>query len=444
MQKTGLKQASLTLGLVALSTLSCQLATANTFYSVDRQWLLGDWQGKRKDLEDQGYKFTASIMNETATNLAGGYDHDRHVANAAQLTLGMNFDLNKIANWKNTTAAITVTKRDGTALTLDRIKDPRVSALGNSQEIYGRGNIWRLSQAWIKTGFNDNRLQFKIGRMGMSEDFNSSQCEFQNLLLCGGQLGKSIGSIWYNSPVGIWGTNLKYNFAPDWSFGIGVYEVNPDNIKTDSNRDGFNLDMNHVDGATIPVELAWKPKLAIFNHLPGEYKFGGLYSTADAKDVQSDEIQESKHSFWFNAQQQLTQQGDDPQRGLYMTVNAVVNDRKTTAVESTQQLAFWYKGPFDHRPNDSIGLGFANYVVNHRLTDRQIAINESRGYYSYNATASDYVPIQHDELNIELNYTYQWSPALMLRPNLQYIYQPAGVKAVDNAWVAGLSVKVNF
>ena len=43
MQKTGLKQASLTLGLVALSTLSCQLATANTFYSADRQWLLGDW-----------------------------------------------------------------------------------------------------------------------------------------------------------------------------------------------------------------------------------------------------------------------------------------------------------------------------------------------------------------------------------------------------------------
>lgn len=44
----------------------------------------------------------------------------------------------------------------------------------------------------------------------------------------------------------------------------------------------------------------------------------------------------------------------------------------------------------------------------------------------------------------ELNYTYQWSPAVMLRPNIQYIHQPAGVKEVDDAWVAGLSVKVNF
>jgi carbohydrate-selective porin OprB len=55
-----------------------------------------------------------------------------------------------------------ITKRDGNALTLERIKDPRSSALGNSQEIYGRGKIWRLTQAWIKKGFDDNTVQFKL------------------------------------------------------------------------------------------------------------------------------------------------------------------------------------------------------------------------------------------------------------------------------------------
>ncbi len=43
-----------------------------------------------------------------------------------------------------------ITKRDGNSLTLERIKDPRASTLGNTQEIYGRGKIWRLTQAWIK------------------------------------------------------------------------------------------------------------------------------------------------------------------------------------------------------------------------------------------------------------------------------------------------------
>ncbi len=93
---------------------------------------------------------------------------------------------------------------------------------------------------------------------------------------------------------------------------------------------------------------------------------------------------------------------------VYILVsNGVINDRDTTVVESTQQLALWYKGPFDSRPNDSIGFGLANYVVNDRVTDKQIATNKGRGYYSYDALASDYVPIQHDELNVELNYTYQ-------------------------------------
>ncbi|ELW9310683.1 carbohydrate porin [Acinetobacter baumannii] len=433
------------LSVLTIAVLGSQFALANEPWSQDRQWLLGDWNGKRQQLEQQGYKFTASIMSQSATNLNGGYNDSNTFENAAQLSLGANLDLEKIAGWKDTTASLVVTKRDGNALTLERIKDPRSSQLGNAQEIYGRGKIWRLSQAWVKKGFVDNTVQVKFGRMGMSEDFNSSQCEFQNLLLCGGQLGKSIGSIWYNSPVGVRATNVKYQFAPEWTLGVGVYEVNLDNIKTESNSDGFNLDMNNVKGATIPVELAWKPKLAAFNGLPGEYKVGALYSTAEANDIKTaGKVHDGKQSFWINAQQQLSHAGQDPKRGLYVSFNSVVNDKATTFVQSTQQLALWYKGPFDSRPNDSIGFGIANYVVNDRAKDKQIATNESRGYYSYDPIASDYIPIQDDELNVELNYTYQWSPAVMLRPNIQYIHQPAGVKEVDDAWVAGLSVKVNF
>ena len=438
MSKTNLVK----LSAVSLAILCSQAALANEPWSQDRQWLLGDWNGERQHLEDKGYKFTVSIMSQAATNLDGGYDDNNTFANAAQLSLGANFDLNKIVGWDDTTANILITKRDGNALTNENIKDPRATTLGNSQEIYGRGKIWRLSQAWVKKGFDDNKVQVKVGRMGMSDDFNSSQCEFQNLLLCGGQLGKSIGSIWYNWPVSVWAANVKYQFAPEWTIGVGVYEVNPDDIKTKSASDGFNLDMRGTNGATIPVELAWKPKL---NGLPGEYKVGALYSTAEANDIKTaGKVHDGKHSFWLNSQQQLTQRGDDPKRGLYVGFNAVFNDKATTFVESTQQLAFWYKGVFDSRPADSIALGFARYEVNDRARDKEIATNNSNGYFAYNPTASNYVPVQSSELNVELNYTYQWSPAVMIRPNLQYIHQPSGVKQVDDAWVAGLSMRVNF
>jgi porin len=42
----------------------------------DRQWLLGDWNGQRQQLEKDGYKFTAAIMSQSATNLDGGYNDD--------------------------------------------------------------------------------------------------------------------------------------------------------------------------------------------------------------------------------------------------------------------------------------------------------------------------------------------------------------------------------
>lgn len=418
---------------------------AQNALSSDRKWIFGDWNGQRQQLENQGYKFTASLMSEAATNLSGGYNSDQTVENAGQLTLGAQFDLAKIKDWEATTASLVITKRDGNSLTRSRINDPRVSTLGNTQEIYGRGKLWRLSQAWIKKGFDDNKFQIKLGRMGMSEDFNSSQCEFQNLILCGGQLGKSIGTIWYNSPVGVWGANFKYQLHPEWTVGVGVYEVNPDNIRTKSSRDGFNLDMNNVKGATIPVELMWKPERWVQQQRVSEYKIGALYSTADSASVSSNsKTYNEKHSVWFNGIQQLIQDTSSPTRGLYMSLNLVLNDKSTTAIQSTQQLAFWYKGIFDSRPQDQVGLAFGHYQINERVTDRQSAINQTHGLTDEQYESALYQPVQDNELNIELNYTYQWSPAMILRPNLQYIHQPGGVKNINDAWVAGLTLRANF
>lgn len=417
----------------------------NAPWSQDRQWLLGDWSGQRQALAEKGYRFHVALMSEAATNLSGGYNHSRRVENAAQLAMGLQLDLGKIAGWRNTQAALSVSKRDGNALTFSRINDPRAGSLSNVQEIYGRGKIWRLNQAWIQTATEDQRFKVKFGRMGMSEDFNGSHCEFQNLLLCGSQLGKTVGSIWFNSPVGIWGLNSRYQFATDWSLGLGLYEVNPNNAKSASNADGFDLNISDIHGVTIPVELRWAPKLDLFNGLPGEYKVGALYSTADASDVKIPSKSHSgKHSYWFNAQQQLSQRQSDAKRGIFISVNGTLNDTASTAVQSTQQIALWYKGPFEQRPHDSIGLGLANYVVNERVRDRQRDQNAVLGFDGYDPIDPNYHPIQHDELNLELNYTYHWSPALMVRPNLQYIYQPGGIKEVDNAWVAGLSMRVNF
>lgn len=56
---------------------------------------------------------------------------------------------------------------------------------------------------------------------------------------------------------------------------------------------------------------------------------------------------------------------------------------------------------------------------------------------------SDFV-LSQTEYNAELNYGLHVTDWLTVRPNLQFVRHPGGVKAVDNAWVAGLKVQATF
>ncbi|WP_332606151.1 carbohydrate porin [Acinetobacter sp. ESBL14] len=421
---------------------------ADEFYSQNRQYLLGDWNGKRTNLSDQGIDFNLSFTNETATNIDGGFNNDSTVRNANQWTFGTTLDLEKLSGWQNAQAKISISKRDGRSLSTDRIADPRTSQFSNVQEISGRGPVWRLSQASIQKGFEQQGITVKLGRMNIGEDFNSAPCEFQNLTLCGSQVGKTVSELWYNWPITVWAANIKYDLNSATTLALGVYESNPENTKRSQ---GFNLSTDGSKGVLIPIEWVWKPQL---NGLNGIYRFGAFYSTADAIDVLTDtkgeaqlsdqerQIHSGKYNTWFVAQQQLTQHSDDPKRGLTIFLNFNINDKATSELLSSQQIALQYKGLFDARPNDSMGLGVARTDVNKRLRARQRLENEINQISDYQNPA--YVPIQYDETNVELNYTFNWSPSVMIRPNLQFVRQAGGLKEVKDAWVLGLTTRLNF
>ncbi|MEO3358314.1 carbohydrate porin [Acinetobacter haemolyticus] len=421
---------------------------ADEFYSQNRQYLLGDWNGKRNNLSGQGIDFNLSFTNETATNTDGGFNDDSTVRNANQWTFGTTLDMEKLSGWQNTQAKISISKRDGRSLSTDRIADPRTGQFSNVQEISGRGPVWRLSQASIQKGFEQQGITVKLGRMNMGEDFNSAPCEFQNLTLCGSQVGKTVSELWYNWPITVWAANIKYDLNSTSTLALGVYESNPENTKRSK---GFNLSTDGSKGVLIPVEWVWRPQP---NGLNGIYRFGAFYSTADAIDVLRDaqgeaqllaqqrQVHSGKYNSWFVAQQQLTQHSDDPKRGLTLFLNLNINDKATSELLGSQQIALQYKGLSDARPNDSIGLGVSRTEVNKQLRARQRLENEINQITDYQNPS--YVPIQYDETNVELNYTFNWSPSVMLRPNLQFVHQAGGLKEIKDAWVFGLTTRLNF
>ena len=429
--------------IVALG-LGASSVYADEAFSADSKWMTGDWGGERTRLIEQGIDIKADYVGEVGANLHGGYNDDKTARYSDQFGLGVALDLQKLWGWDNTQAKIQLTNRNGQNISNDRVGDPRAGTLSSSQEVYGRGHMVRLTQLWIQHQFLDGKLDVKAGYFGEGEDFNTFPCEFQNLAFCGSQVGNWATNVWYNWPVSQAALRVKYNITPELYAQIGAYNQNPSQLE---HGNGFKLSGSGTKGTVLPVELVWSPKV---NDLPGEYRVGYYKSTAPADDVKVNitndgedyRVRDSKHGYWFVVQQQLTSHNGDASRGLHIAANATFHDKATNIVDNYQSLMFVYKGPFDARPKDDIGIGAARIHVNDDVKKSAELINASIGATDYSDPL--YTPLRNTEYNYELNYGFHVTNWLTVRPNLQYITHPGGVDQVDNALVAGLKIQSTF
>lgn len=95
-------------------------------------------------------------------------------------------------------------------------------------------------------------------QFGEGEDFNSFPCDFQNNAFCGPQVANWAGSVWHNWPVSQWGLRVKYALSSEVYAQVGAFEVNPSNLEVGN---GFKLSGSGTEGALIPVEVVWSPKV---------------------------------------------------------------------------------------------------------------------------------------------------------------------------------------
>ncbi|MET3454463.1 MULTISPECIES: carbohydrate porin [Pseudomonas] len=448
MKKKNNAQLICQLSAVAAMMLAGSAHAADAF-SADSQWMTGDWGGERTKLIEQGIDIKADFVGEMGANLHGGYNDDKTARWSQQFGLGVALDLEKLAGWGDTEAKIQFTRRDGRNISNDRIGDPRAGTLSSSQEVWGRGQTTRLTQLWIKQKYFDSKLDVKAGYFGEGEDFNTFPCEFQNLAFCGSQAGNWATGIWYNWPIMQAAIRVKYNITPELYAQIGAYNQNPSQLE---NKNRYKLSGSGTKGTLIPVELVWSPKI---NNLPGEYRVGYYKSTAKADDVREDDdgndaattrnayrSHSSKDGYWFVAQQQLTTHNGDASRGLNIAANATFHDKETNIVDNYQSLMFVYKGPFDARPKDDVGIGFSRIHVNEDVKKNAELVNVANGVSDYDDPL--FTPLRSTEYNYEINYGFHVTNWLTVRPNLQYITHPGGVDEVDNALVAGLKIQSVF
>ena len=427
--------------LAATAMLFCSsLAALASAQAAESPYLLGDWNGNRSRLADEGITFDIGYTSEAAHNVTGGTRHlTRH---ADQWQFGTSLDLDTLWGWRGGKFQLVYTNRNGRDLGAD-------AHIGNNQlvqEVYGRGQTWHLTILALGQTFADGRLDWRIGRLPVGEDFHGFSCSFQNLTFCGAQPGNIVGDYWVNWPTSQWATRLKLNTGEHTHVQIGAYQINPNYVDDRyARRSGWKPDFpDGTTGALIPLEFAWQP---VFNAGPGSYKAGVWYSTAAGDDLYWDidhqpialtgnpPLQhDQRYGAYVSLQQQIS--GTAGGTGATVFLNVTQADRKTSATDRQISLGMEYKGAFE-RAADTIGFALGATHANSRAADHQRL---------YNQLHPDKPGLVKDGNEYVAELFYGWSPlpSITLRPNLQYILHPGGASENDDAFILGLKSTITF
>jgi len=240
-----------------------------------RPYLFGDLG--RTQLKERGIDLGLTLGNESVGNVTGGSRNT--AANAGQLWFGAKLDMGKLAGIQGGTVGLTLVDRFGKNLNTEA----DIPALQLTNEVFGRGNILRLTQLYYSQKLFDDRLELKGGRLPVGSDFFFGLCEFINLTFCGGQPGNIQGGYIYNWPVSQWAGVVHYKLAPEFTISVGVYDANPNYLTTSDPSIYFLPGIpasNPATGLLVPVELTWSPSGPLF----GTWRFGGWYDNASTID----------------------------------------------------------------------------------------------------------------------------------------------------------------
>jgi porin len=422
------------------------LLAGSTAFANDASFqpgLTGDWNGARTDLADQGWQFQVKGVFEGAWNPSGG-DH-QSVAGAGELDFMALADLGKLLGDDGGSIEANITKRFGANL----VNVAGLNTLMQPQEIYGRGDIWRLTQFSYAQDLFNKTINIELGRMNPGADFDVIPCNFENLTFCGSTAGNVDGDYWFNSPVSQWAVRVKANLTDTLDAEIGLYQINPKNLVH-----GFSLGFSGGEGELIPFELEWKPSLVA--GLPGDFQIGGWHSSMQAPDVFYDVNHDSlavtglpalmdhgRDGFFLDARQQIT--GEAPPKsaasgsygkGLTVFVKYLQSDRRTSTTDKQFAMGATYKGALASRPDDEIALAVGSTHVNDRLA-------EGEGLHNA-ASLLPVDPVQHTEYAAELDYRAMIAPGAEVSPNLQYIVDPGGVSRRKDILVVGVKTELSL
>jgi porin len=391
-----------------------------------RQYLFGDWDGKRSELAEKGIVFDFFYVADLQANPVGGLKQTQ--VGWGRIRGTVDIDFGKLNNWNGLTFHATGLWQFGGNLGAE------IGTLANPTGLVS-AHTTRLDSFWLQQAFFHNRLFLRAGQFAGLDFYGNSEYGASYLIE---PLDYAFGNLFpttYESfnPAGTPAAQIQvipwrtlYVKAAVLSGNRNPYEQDPTgfhfairNSPDFVDEIGFTHDAQDLYGQTSHLDR---------KTYPGIYKLGSAYNAGkftNAYGIRSS----GNYLIYGMANQALYRSEAGCNQGLDALFGFDWSPGDVNRENSQITAGARYNGPIPSRPQDALAFGF---VYTH-IGDPFQSIGIPLG-----------APLLSSEKAMELNYALWIRPYLLWQPVFQYYWDVGANSAIANAAVFGFRVKVDF
>ena len=317
---------------------------------------------------------SASYVGDLVSNFRGGIKKGN--AYLGLLNLKADFDTRKW--WKGGEVFVNIGNTHGGEPTVDLIGD--FQGVSNIEA----GNLTFLYELWYKQCFGNTCVMLGLQDLNANFAVNDNGCLFTNSSFgIHSSIADNISSPIF--PLTALGVNVQWDINDSFSCEGAIFDGTPDDFENNPYNTGWKLSENQGFLAVTEFQL----KKSLLKGRTGCYKFGAYYhqhnDTVDA-------IQKNG-GFYFVGDQQITDK-------LFVFSQVGLSPVKINRNNYYLSVGFNYRGLMDKRPNDQFGIAVACAGFQHGLVK--------------------------NETVVEMAYQLKINNNMYLKPDMQYIINPAG------------------
>jgi porin len=399
----------------------------NTLFEIpSRQYLFGDWGGKRSKLAEKGVSFDFFYISDLEANPSGGMQQTQAGWPRIRGTIDINFD--RLIEWQGLSFHATGLWQSGVNL------GAKIGTLANPSDLVS-AHTTRLDSFWLQQLFFNNKLRVRAGQLAGLDFYGNQEYGGSWLIEPMGYAFGNLFSTIYESfnPAGTPGAEIR--LAPTRNFYVKSAVMAGNRNPYQQDPTGFHFQIrdtpnflfeagflvNQTDGNTPKSAQSGKS-------YPGEYKFGGVYNGGKFSDPSGRESS-GNYLIYGMASQALFRSEPGSNRGLDATFGFDWSPGNVNRENSQITAGARFNAPFRHRPKDRIACAFVYSKISDPFSDFGVLLGG---------------PKLGSEKAFELNYSLQVTPYFLLQPVFQYYVDVGANSNLPNAPVLGFRTKVTF